>query len=117
MAIAPRWTHFSDSVVEENQGTVLNTWVNVVHSSVLFFEIFVFVNQSYFNSHLFFCSTLKYPRQILPLMPSTNLIFICLTWARTTLREALSASTSMCQGKGHWAADFSHTVGSGAAGG
>lgn len=60
----------------------------------------MFVNQCCFNSHLFFCSTLKYPRRILPLMPSTILIFICLTWARTTLREASSASTSMCQGKG-----------------
>lgn len=96
---------------------VLNTWLNVVRSSVLFFLIFVFVTQSSFNSHLFFCSTLKYPRQIFPLMPSTILIFICLTWARTTLREALSASTSMCQGKAHWAADFSHTGESVAAGG
>lgn len=32
-------------------------------------------------------------------MPSTILIFTCLMWARTTLREVLSASISMCQGK------------------
>lgn len=79
---------------------MLNTWLNVVNISFLFFISFVFVNQSYFNSRLFFCSTLKYPRRSLPPMPSTILIFICLTWARTTLREASSASTNMCQGKG-----------------
>lgn len=50
-------------------------------------------------------------------MPSTILIFTCLTWARTTLREALNASASTCQGNGHWSADFSDTVEPVAAGG
>lgn len=78
----------------------LNTWLNVVHISFLVLYPFCLFNQSYFNSPLFFCSTLKYPRRRLPPMPSTILIFTCLTWARTTLREASSASTNMCQGRG-----------------
>lgn len=61
---------------------------------------FCLFNQSYFNSPLVFCSTLKYPRRSLPPTPSTILIFTCLTWARTTLREASSASTNMCPGRG-----------------
>lgn len=46
-------------------------------------------------------SVLKFPRVILPPTPSTILIFTCLMWARTTLREVLNASISMCPGNIH----------------
>ena len=43
-------------------------------------------------------SALKFPRTIPPQTLSTVLISTCLMWAKTTLREALSASISMLRG-------------------
>lgn len=53
----------------------------------------------FFSFHPY--SVLKSLGVILPPTPSTILIFTCPMWARTTLREVLSASISMCRGNSH----------------
>lgn len=62
------------------------------------------ISYHHINYHFCFYSVLKFPKRILPLMPSTILNSTCPMWARTTLREVLIASISMCQGNCHWSA-------------
>lgn len=76
-------------------------WIDTVRYVILNPIVFCF----------FLHSALKFPRPIRRQTPSTILSSTCLMWARTTLREALSASISMCQGNdNHWSAESTATV-------